>query len=124
DLKKIYQAPTKDMAILEFDNFKDKWQDRYPNIVKDWEKDIEYILAFYQYPYEIRRMLSTTNLIESVNSKIRKVADSKRVFPSDDALLKVAYGVILELEDKWIKPIKDWDIIRKQLEILYPGVIQ
>ncbi|MGC9124129.1 MAG: transposase, partial [Thermoplasmata archaeon] len=78
----------------------------------------------YQYPYEIRRMLSTTNLIESVNSKIRKVADSKRVFPSDDALLKVAYGVILELEDKWIKPIKDWDIIRKQLEILYPGVIQ
>ncbi len=60
------------MAMLEFEAFKDKYQDKYPSIVRDWEKDLDYILAFYQYPYEIRRMLSTTNLIESVNSKIRK----------------------------------------------------
>ncbi|WP_459894057.1 transposase, partial [Hydrogenobaculum acidophilum] len=88
--------------MLEFERFKDK----YPSVVKDWEKDIDYILAFYQYPYEIRRMLSTTNLIESVNSKIRKITDGKRVFPDDDSLIKVVYGVILELENKWTKPIK------------------
>lgn len=123
DLKKIYRATTKDMAMLEFEAFKDKYQDKYPSVVKDWEKDLDSVLAFYQYPYEIRRMLSTTNLIESVNSKIRKAADGKRVFPDDDSLAKVVYSAILELESKWTKPIKDWYLIRQQLKILYLDVL-
>ena len=90
-------------------------------MVKDWERDWEVVMTFYRYPYEVRRSMSNTNLIESVHSKIKKVTDSKRVFPNEESLLKVLYGVALELEEKWKRPIRDWDIIRSQLEILFEG---
>ena len=93
----------------------------YPQVVKDWERDLEDILTFYKYPYEIRRMLATTNFVESINSKIRKVIYGKRIFPTDEALLKVCYGVAMDLEEKWKKPLRDWEMIYAQLIILFEG---
>jgi putative transposase len=68
---------------------------------------------------EIRRVMYTTNIIESVNSKFRKVTDARRVFPTDEAVLKSLYMAAVELERKWTKPIKDWPIIYSQLVILF-----
>ncbi len=65
--------------------------------------------------------MSNTNLIESIYSKVKKVTDSKRVFPSEEELMKVLYRVVLELEELWKRPVRDWELIRPQLEILFEG---
>lgn len=118
-LRKIYLSATKQQAVEMFEEFKRDWQDEYPQVVKDWEVDLDEVLTFYSYPYEIRRMLATTNFVESINSKIRKVIYGKRAFPGDDALLKVCYGVAMDLEEKWKRPIKDWEMVYAQLKILF-----
>jgi len=108
-------------AKENFERFKREYQAEYPQVVKDWERDLEDILTFYKYPYEIRRMLATTNFVESINSKIRKVIYGKKIFPTDEALLKVCYGVAMDLEEKWKKPLRDWEMIYAQLIILFEG---
>ena len=76
------------------------------------------------YPVEIRRMLYTTNIVESVNSKFRKATGSKRVFPSDESVLKCLYMAALELERKWSRPVRDWASIYSQLAILFEDRIR
>ncbi len=121
DMRAIYTQPTEQMARQKLEEFKSRWESKYPQVVREWEGDWEVITTFYRYPHEIRRCMSNTNLIESVYSKVKKVTDSKRVFPSEEALMKVLYGVALELEDRWKRPVKDWELIRSQLEILFEG---
>ncbi|WPM33040.1 IS256 family transposase [Hydrogenobacter sp. T-2] len=120
-LRAIYMSSTQPQAKENFERFKREYQAEYPQVVKDWERDLEEILTFYKYPYEIRRMLATTNFVESINSKIRKVIYGKRIFPTDEALLKVCYGVAMDLEEKWKKPLRDWERIYAQLIILFEG---
>ncbi len=98
-LRSIYMSATQMQAKENFERFKREYQAEYPQVVKDWERDLEEILTFYKYPYEIRRVLATTNFVESINSKIRKVIYGKRIFPTDEALLKVCYGVAMDLEE-------------------------
>jgi len=76
-------------------------------------------MTYFRYPLEIRKLMYTTNLIESVNSKFRKVTDSRRLFPSDESVLKALFMAALEIERKWTKPIKDWSLIYSQLVILF-----
>jgi len=121
DMRAIYTQPTEQMARQKLEEFKSRWESKYPQVVREWERDWEVITTFYRYPYEVRRCMSNTNMIESVYSKVKKVTDSKRVFPSEEALMKVLYGVALELEDKWKRPVRDWELIRSQLEILFEG---
>ena len=121
DLRAIYTQPTEQMARQKLEEFRSRWESKYPQVVREWEEDWEVITTFYRYPYEVRRCMSNTNLIESVYSKVKKVTDSKRVFPSEDALMKVLYGVALELEERWKRPVRDWELIRSQLEILFEG---
>ena len=121
DLRAIYTQPTEQMARQKLEEFKSRWESKYPQVVREWERDWEVITTFYRYPYEVRRCMSNTNMIESVYSKVKKVTDSKRVFPSEEALMKVLYGVALELEEKWKRPVRDWELIRSQLEILFEG---
>ncbi len=117
DMKAIYTQPTEQMARQKLEEFKSRWENKYPQVVREWEEDWEVITTFYRYPHEIRRCMSNTNLIESVYSKIKKVTDSKRVFPSEDSLMKVLYGVALELEELWKRSVRDWELIRSQLEM-------
>ncbi|EDP74853.1 IS256 family transposase [Hydrogenivirga sp. 128-5-R1-1] len=121
DMRSIYTQPTEQMARQKLEEFKSRWESKYPQVIREWEGDWEMITTFYRYPYEVRRCMSNTNLIESVYSKVKKVTDSKRVFPHEEALMKVLYGVALELEDKWKRPVRDWELIRSQLEILFEG---
>jgi len=119
DLKLIYGASTLQEAETQMDRFEERWRGQYPHVVKSWRTNWEMLTTFFRYPLELRRVMYTTNVIESVNSKFRKVTDARRVFPSDEAVLKSLYMAALDLEKKWTKPIKDWPIIYSQLVILF-----
>ena len=117
NLKLIYQAPNKKVALLEFEKFKERWSE-YPGAVKVWESNWQHVEQLYNYTDAIRRMMYTTNTIESINSSFRKVT-KKGTFPDETAVLKVLYLRILELYEKWQdKSYRNWPIIRNQLILI------
>lgn len=119
DLKKVYGASTLEEAELEMDRFEAKWLSRYPHVIKSWRSNWDTLTSFFRYPVEIRKMMYTTNIIESVNSKFRKATGARRVFPTDEAVLKCLYMAAMDLEKKWKRPVKDWPSIYSQLVILF-----
>jgi len=102
----------------ELKEFSEKWGKKYSHVVKSWETNWEAHTAFFRYPFEIRRVMYTTNIIESVNSKFRKATPGRKVFPTEESLVKCLYMVAMELERKWTK-IKDWPHIYNQIVILF-----
>jgi putative transposase len=108
DLKRIYQSMTEQEASLELDNFRDKLDDKYPQISKSWGSNWENLIITFDYPADIRKVIYTTNAIESLNSVIRKSVKTRKVFPSDDAALKVIYLATESPSKKWTKPIRNW----------------
>lgn len=124
DLKLVYGAKTLDEANAQMGRFEEKWLRTYPHVIKSWRTNWEALTAFFSYPVEIRRVMYTTNIIESVNSKFRKVTDARRVFPTDESVLKCLYMAALELEKKWSKPINDWPKIYAQLSIMFENRLQ
>ena len=94
DLKPIYTAITEDDAHLALEAFETKWNKQYPHIAKSWYGNWDNLMIFLEYPEEIRRIIYTTNAIESLNSQLRKVTKNKRVFPSDDSVFKTLYLAI------------------------------
>lgn len=117
-LRLIYKAPNKKIALIEFEKFKEAWGKDYPGAVSVWERNWKHIEQLYDYTAPIRRIMYTTNAIESVNSSFRKVT-RKGVFPNDDAVFKVLYLRILELYDKWLdRPLPAWTDVRNQLFLI------
>jgi putative transposase len=88
--------------------FGDKWDKQYPAISKQWTRNWTYIATFFSQPEEIRKVIYTTNAIESLNGSIRKVIKNKRVFPSDESAFKIIYLAIQNISKKWNMPIKEW----------------
>lgn len=124
DLKTIYGAATEDEAAQQLDRLEKQWQGSYPHVLKSWRTNWDSLTAFFRYPVEIRKVMYTTNIIESVNSKFRKATGARRLFPTDDAILKSLYMAALELEKKWTLPIRGWPRIYSQLAILFEDRIQ
>ena len=117
DLKLIYQAPNKKVALLEFEKFKERWAE-YPGAIKVWDSNWKHVEQLYNYTDAIRRIMYTTNTIESINSSFRKVT-KKGTFPDETAVLKVLYLRVLELYEKWQdKAYRNWPIIRNQLILI------
>ena len=108
DLKRIYHSATESEAKSELDHFSDKWDDKYPQISRSWRANWENLNTLFDYPADIRKVIYTTNAIESLNSVIRKSVKTRKVFPSDDAALKVVYLAIQAASKKWTMPIRDW----------------
>jgi len=108
DLKSIYQSVTEDEARLELDRFSEKWDAKYPQISRSWRANWENLNTIFSYPADIRKVIYTTNAIESLNSVIRKSVKTRKVFPSDDAAFKVVYLAIQAASKKWTMPIRDW----------------
>ena len=107
------------------DEFEEKWGNKYPHVIKSWRTNWEELMAYFKYPLELRKLMYTTNIIESVNSKFRKVTDGKRVFPSDMSVLKSLYLAALELAKKWSRSIiKDWGIIYGQLSVIFEDKLE
>ena len=109
DLKSIYTAVTEDEALLALESFGAKWNKQYPQIAKSWYSNWNNLIVFLQYPDDIRKVIYTTNAVESVNSQFRKVTNNKRVFPNDEAVFKTLYLTINYITRKWTMPIRDWN---------------
>lgn len=119
DMKMIYQAPTKEVAAGALDEFEAKWNEKYPYAIRSWRQNWDELTTFFEFPLEIRKIIYTTNLIENLNGKIRKYTKTKMSFPTDDALKKALYLVLMEIEKKWTLPVRNWAIIFNQFILLY-----
>lgn len=108
DLKTIYQAPDEKVALEALDDFCDKWDHKYSMIGKSWRKHWDKIIPMFLFPPEIRRTIYTTNAIESVNMTLRKVSRNHRIFPDDEAAVKVMYLAVQNISKKWTMPIRNW----------------
>lgn len=118
-LKKVYTASTKEQAELELDELEKVWKTKYPTMVKSWFNNWERLSNYFKYPKEIRKLIYTTNIIESFNSQLRKVTKSKRVFSSDMALLKLLYLIHNNVQGAWKTQILGWRQIFAQMQILF-----
>jgi len=118
-LKKVYTASTKEQAQTALDELEKEWKTKYPSMIKSWFTNWERLSNYFKYPQEIRRVIYTTNIIESFHSQLRKVTKSKRVFSSDMALLKVLYLVHHNINGRWKSQIQGWKLISAQMQILF-----
>ena len=107
DLKKIYGAVNLDDAEFAKEEFREKWDKKYPNILKSWDKNWPELTAFFQFPSEIRRIIYTTNAVESYHRMVRKFTKAKAIFPTDDSIRKVIYLSVKEISKKWTMPVRD-----------------
>jgi len=119
DLKLIYTAKTVDEAELALTAFSEKWDKDFPSISKSWLNHWEHITPFFDYPDDIRKVIYTTNAIESLNMSLRKVIKNKRVFPSDEAALKQLYLALQNISKRWTMPIRDWGSAMNQFIIMF-----
>lgn len=108
DLKTIYRSTTEDQAQLELERFAEKWDGKYPQISRSWQNHWPNLATLFEYPPEIRRVIYTTNAIESLNSVIRKATRQRKIFPTDESAMKVVYLAIQSAAKKWTMPIRDW----------------
>ena len=118
DLKKIYTANTEEMAHFELKQFSAKWDNKYPVISDIWQRNWSGIVPFFAFPAEIRKVIYTTNAIESINRQIRKIIKNKGVFPDDKSIQKIVFLALRNAAKKWTMPIKDWPLALNQFEIL------
>jgi putative transposase len=121
DLKKIYHAPNEAAAAQALDEFESQWGEKYPTIVKSWRANWERICPMFSYPAEIRKVVYTTNAIESLNMSLRKIIKNRAAFPSEEAAYKLLYLALQNIQKKWTMPIHDWARALNQLAILFDG---
>lgn len=108
ELKQIYQSVTEEAALLALNQFAEHWDDKYPQISKSWRTHWYNLNTLFNYPADIRKVIYTTNAIESLNSVIRKAIKKRKLFPTDDSAKKVIYLAIQNASKKWTMPIRDW----------------
>ena len=108
DLKRVYSAATESEAELYLLEFEHNWNDAYPPIAQSWRNNWARITPFFDYPPEIRRIIYTTNAIESVNMSLRKVTKSRGSFPNDESVIKLFYLALQNISKKWTMPLRDW----------------
>lgn len=119
DLKKVYQAPNLDAASTAMDEFEDKWDEKYPVIVKSWRNNWLHLTRFFDYSKDIRRIMYTTNTIEGFNRQIRKYTKSKGAFANEKALMKLLYTVTKSISEKWTAKPAHWGLVQQQLLIKF-----
>jgi transposase-like protein len=120
DLKPIYQAASEELGRMALQEFNGKWSDKYPLIVRSWENNWAELSTFFKYPPEIRKLIYTTNMIESYHRQLRKVTKGKSIFPNDDALVKSLYMATQDVLRKWTGRIHNWGQVLLQLSVFFP----
>lgn len=109
DLKQIYAAVNKEVARTALNDFTLKWKSKYGYAILSWEKNWDELTSYFDFPLEIRKIIYTTNVIESLNSGIRKFTKSKNLFPDDQAAIKAVYLSVMNIQKKWTMPVRDWE---------------
>lgn len=120
-LRPIYTAANEAAAQVALDRFADTWEKTYPWCVKSWRANWPELATCFAYPPEVRKLIYTTNMIESFHRQLRKVTKTKAAFPTDDALLKLLYLAMQDITRKWTMRVPHWGQILLQLSILFPG---
>lgn len=121
DLKTIYQAPTEESALEALECVTEKWSEKYPNAMKSWRQNWDAISPIFKFSTEVRKVIYTTNAIESLNATYRKLNRQRSVFPSDTALLEALYLSTFEATKRWTMPIRNWGQVYGELNIMYEG---
>lgn len=124
DMKRIYNASTESAALVELENFEKTWNKKYPYISKSWYRHWDELAVFFKYPDEVRRLIYTTNSIESLNNSLRKATRNRVVFPNDGAIFKVLYLSVQEVSKKWTSTIRNWALIFSQLSVYFEERIE
>lgn len=123
DLKTIYTSKNEKAGYEQLQKIKDKWKNKYPTALKSWEENWDTICPFFSYSEPVRKIMYTTNTIESLNRSYRKYTKTKSVFPSDEALMKCLYLATINITKKWNGRYRNWDLILGELSIMFEGRI-
>ena len=121
DLKCIYNAETLSKGEDALDKFGKKWSHKYPHIEKSWRNHWAHLITLFDYPQEIRKIIYTTNAIESLNSVIRKSIRNRKIFPNDTSALKIIYLCIKKASKRWTMPLREWKPAMNRFAIEYEG---
>lgn len=120
DLKLIYTAASEGEAEQRLEEFSLKWE-KFPMIAKSWRRNWERVIPFFAHPPEIRKIIYTTNAIESLNMSLRKVTKARGSFPNDEAVSKLLYLALRNIARKWTRPVADWADALNRFAIIYEG---
>ena len=119
DLKQIYSAVSEKQGLDALDDFAEKWDGKYPMISKSWKNNWANLSEFFAYPPDIRKIIYTTNAIESLNFSLRKVTKNRSAFPNDDAIFKIMYLALTNASKKWTMPIREWGAALNQFAVYF-----
>ena len=118
DMRPIYTAPTIEAAQLALDRFSQAWGSKYPMSIESWRRHWDGLTTFFKYPVEFRRLIYTTNAIESLHSQMRKNIASRKMFPNDDAVIKILFLNIRNFSNRWTRR-QGWDTVMNQLAVIF-----
>jgi len=121
DLKRIYSAATETEAEQQLEEFGRKWDAKFPTISKSWRSNWARVIPFFVHPPEIRKVIYTTNAVESLNMCLRKVTKARSSFPNDEAVLKLLFLALRNLAKKWTMPLVGWNAALNRFAIIYEG---
>ena len=124
DLKAIYHAPSEEEGHAIMLEVTERWQTHYPNAMKSWSANWDVISPIFKFSAEVRKVIYTTNAIESLNSTYRRLNRQRSVFPSDTSLLKALYLATFEATKKWNLPLRNWGKVYGELSIMYEGRLE
>lgn len=119
DLKKIYGAASEEAAVDELEAFSARWDSKYPMISRSWKTRWPELTPFFKFPPAIRKVIYTTNAIESLNFSVRKITKNRQSFPTADAAMKLIFMALQNISQRWTMPIRDWGSALNQFAILY-----
>jgi transposase-like protein len=119
DLKTVYKAPTEEAALFALEQVEKTWLKKYALGLKSWRENWSNLSPFFKYPAEIRKIIYTTNAVESLHRQFRKITKTKSIFPHDEALKKSLFLAYRDLEKKWSQPIKNWSLLLGHLSIIF-----
>ena len=118
-LRSIYTAPTEEAGLMALQSLEEEWGKKYPQVILSWYRNWAELSTFFRYPAEVRRLIYTTNPIESLNSRVRKTVKGKSVFPTETSLFKTLYLAVHEAEKRWTVRTKHWPEIMAQLSVYF-----
>jgi putative transposase len=124
ELKTVYRSATVEQAGEALAEFEGTWGSRYPMIGKSWRANWPRVIPFFAYPETIRKVIYTTNAIESINNSLRKVTKNRNCFPSDEAAVKLLYMALKHIAIKWTMPLQNWNLALHQFSIRFEGRVQ
>ena len=104
---------------MNLDKFAETWDLKFPTISKSWRSNWQHVIPFFAYPEEIRRIIYTTNAIESLNNTLKKTIKNRASFPTDEAAIKLLYLSLKNIMKKWTMPVRDWATALNQFAVLY-----